>query len=54
MSEDKKRVDLAEKRAKLYIPKVNFVSKSGRIPHAIRPTPGTTGSGKTPSEKNKR
>ena len=54
MFEDKKRADSAEKRARFYIPRVNFVSKSGRIPHAIRPTPGTTGSGKTPSEKNKR
>ena len=54
MPENKKHADLAEKRAKFYIPRVNFVSKSGRIPSAIRPTPGTTGSGKTPSEKNKR
>lgn len=54
MAETKRQSNPAEKRADPRKSKVNFVRRRSGITRSIKPTPGTGGNSRTPSEKNKR
>ena len=54
MAKTKKQGNPAEKQANSRQPGVNFIRRRSGITRSIKPTPGTGGSSRTPSEKNKR